>query len=171
MADDLRGLSLDELRAERNRLQDEDDRVSYVRRAAQSRLDLVRAERDRRGGGEHTETDDLSGELRRVLSLQLTGPAGGARPPRADRDDITDGPLMAELDQLCAEHGFPSVVAGEIRLDDVGLSTLEAALTAFEQRVSSDRRTRFERIDALGSELVRRYRDGEATVDSLLSER
>ena len=34
---DLQALSLDELRAERNRLQHEDDAVSYVRRIAQAR--------------------------------------------------------------------------------------------------------------------------------------
>ena len=36
------------------------------------------------------------------------------------------------------------------------------ALAAFEQRVSSDRRERFDRLDALSAELVRRYRVGEA---------
>jgi hypothetical protein len=33
--------------------------------------------------------------------------------------------------------------------------------------VSTDRRARFDRLDALSAELVRRYRDGEADVDSL----
>ena len=40
----------------------------------------------------------------------------------------------------------------------------------FEQRVSHDRRERFDRLDALSAELVRRYRDGEASVDSLLED-
>jgi hypothetical protein len=33
--------------------------------------------------------------------------------------------------------------------------------------VSADRRVRFDQLDALSAELVRRYRDGEANVDSL----
>jgi hypothetical protein len=33
-----------------------------------------------------------------------------------------------------------------------------------------DRRARFDRLDALSAELVRRYRDGEADVDALLTE-
>ena len=41
-------------------------------------------------------------------------------------------------------------------------------LTSFERRVSDDRRARFDRLDALSAELVRRYREGEATVDGLL---
>ena len=45
---DPRALSLDDLRALRNRLQMEDDEVSYVRRVAQARVDLVRAESHRR---------------------------------------------------------------------------------------------------------------------------
>ena len=166
---DPRELSLDDLRAERNRLQDEDDRVSYVRRAAQSRLDLVRAVRGRRDGG---GVADVSGELRRVLSQHLTAGSGPttARPPRDGRDDIADGPLVDELDRLCAEGGFSRLSSSTAPLDDDELAALEAALADFERRVSDDRRARFDRIDALGSELVRRYREGEADVDSLLGD-
>ena len=166
---DPRELSLDDLRAERNRLQDEDDRVSYVRRAAQSRLDLVRAVRERRDG---VGVDDVSGELRRVLSQHLTAGSGPttARPPRDGRDDIADGPLVDELDRLCAEGGFSRLSSSTAPLADDELAALEAALADFERRVSDDRRARFDRIDALGSELVRRYREGEADVDSLLGD-
>ena len=166
---DPRELSLDDLRAERNRLQDEDDRVSYVRRAAQSRLDLVRAVRGRRDGG---GVADVSGELRRVLSQHLTAGSGPttARPPRDGRDDIADGPLVDELDRLCAEGGFSRLSSSTAPLDDDELAALEAALADFERRVSDDRRSRFDRIDALGSELVRRYREGEADVHSLLGD-
>ena len=41
-------------------------------------------------------------------------------------------------------------------------------LAAFEQRVSGHRRDLFERIDALQAEITRRYKTGEASVDSLL---
>jgi hypothetical protein len=68
---DPRALSLEELRALRSRMQMEDDEVSYVRRVAQARVDLVRAELHRRDRGE--STDDLSSELRVVLSTHLTG--------------------------------------------------------------------------------------------------
>lgn len=172
MSNDVTNLSLDDLRRERATLQDEDDRVSYVRRAAQARLDLVRAERERRAGGPDAVVDvDLSGELRRVLSQQLTGPAGGgARPPRDDVDDLADGPLAAELDQLCTDHGFHSITGGSAAIDDSALLGLETALAEFERRVSMNRRERFERIDALGTELVRRYRAGEASIDGLLAD-
>ena len=48
------------------------------------------------------------------------------------------------------------------------IQNLDDQLTAFERRVSDDRRERYERLDALSAELVRRYRDGEASVDGLL---
>lgn len=158
-ATDPSALSLDELRSLRNELQAEDDVVSYVRRVAQARVDLVRAEVHRRERGERAE--DISSELRVVLSSHLTG--GAPRPPRPV-EDLSDHALSDELDAICAEHGFS-------RIEDLSvadLHQLDQQLTAFERRVSDDRRERFDRLDALSAELVRRYREGEASVDGLL---
>ena len=156
---DPRALSLDDLRALRNRLQVEDDEVSYVRRVAQARVDLVRAESHRRNRGE--SSDDLPSELRVVLSTHLTG--GSPRPPRPV-DHVGDNALSDELDEVCSDNGFGHLE----QLSDDELSELEHQLTAFERRVSDDRRDRYDRLDALSAELVRRYREGEATVDGLL---
>ena len=156
---DPQSLPLDELRALRNQLQAEDDVVSYVRRVAQARLDLVRAEHRKRENG--AGAADLSSELRSVLSSHLT--SGAPRPPRP-AEALEDSELSDELDAVCATHGFS-------RLDSLSaaeLETLDEQLGAFERRVSDDRRARFDRLDALSAELVRRYRDGEATVDGLL---
>jgi hypothetical protein len=140
-------------------MQAEDDEVSYVRRVAQARVDLVRAEQHRRHRGE--VPDDLSSELRVVLSSHLT--SGGARPPRPV-EHLGESALSGELDAVCAEHGFSRLE----ELDLQQLTALEQHLTAFERRVSDDRRGRYDRLDALSAELVRRYREGEATVDGLL---
>jgi hypothetical protein len=156
---DPRSLSLDELRGLRNQLQAEDDVVSYVRRVAQARVDLVRAEQHRRERGERAE--DLSSELRVVLSSHLT--SGAPRPPRPV-ENLSDNALSDDLDRTCAEHGFSRIE--ELSLAELG--DLERELNAFERRVSDDRRERFDRLDALSAELVRRYRDGEASVDGLL---
>lgn len=156
---DPRSLSLDELRALRNQLQAEDDVVSYVRRVAQARVDLVRAEQHRRERGERSE--DLSSELRVVLSSHLT--SGAPRPPRPV-EDLGDNDLSNELDRICADNGFSRLE--DLTVDE--MNTLESELTAYERRVSDDRRERFDRLDALSAELVRRYRDGEASVDGLL---
>lgn len=155
---DPTALSLDDLRATRVRLQGEDDAVSFVRRITQARLDLVRAEQQRRSGG---DTDPLSADLPEILGSHLTG--GAPRPPRP-AEDFSDHPMAAAFDELCETHG-----AGDLEsLSDAELATLADALADFEQSRSSERRQLFDRIDALSAELVRRYRDGEATVDGLL---
>ena len=64
-----------------------------MRRVAQARVDLVRAETHRRDRGE--STDDLSSELRVVLSTHLTG--GSPRPPRPV-DHVGENALSDELD-------------------------------------------------------------------------
>jgi len=150
-------LTLDELRSLRQQLQHEDDAVSYARRVAQARLDLVKAEAAHRTDDADVEVGE---ELRSVLAQHLTG--GPARPPRPT-EDLSGHPLAVELDEICASHGL-----GRLRqLDDSQLAQLTDAISEFEQRVSSDRRARFERLDALSAELVRRYRVGEADVDSI----
>lgn len=155
---DPRSLSLDELRALRAEMQHEDDVVSYARRVAQARLDLVTTELARRN-----EHGDVGDEITEVLAHHLTG--GPARPPRP-AEDLSDNALALELDGICAEHGFGRLT----ELDEAQLAELSEAIGEFERRVSQDRRARFDRLDALSAELVRRYRDGEATVDSLLSD-
>lgn len=152
-------LSLSELRELRQQMQHDDDVVSYARRVAQARLDLVKSERARRGD----DGPDISGQLDRVLSQQLTG--GPARPPRP-AEDLSENPLADELEGICSTHHFGRLT----ELDDDELDTLSDAITEFEARVSSDRRERFDHLDALSAELVRRYRDGEASVDSLLAD-
>ena len=162
--DDPTSLPLDRLRALRSELQAEDDAVSYARRIAQARLDLVRAEIAQREAP--TPANGIERELRDVLSSHLTAPqssGGSPRPPRPV-DHVADHEWSHRLDRLCAEHGMG-------RLASLGRSELEAlasALADFERLVSEDRQARFARLDALGQELVRRYRDGEATVDGLL---
>jgi hypothetical protein len=161
---DPRSLSLDDLRLERNRLQHEDDAVSYVRRIAQARIDIVAAELNR---SDDSSSEDLSGDLQRVLSQHLTAPSAATRAPRVDDDHLANDARAILLDQLCAEHGFSRLSSGE-SLSQSELASLTEVLTTFERNISADRRERFERIDALGAELVRRFRSGEVQVDQFL---
>ena len=158
---DPQSLSLPALRSLRTELQQLDDAISYVRRLAQARLDLARAEMKRRSGG--SDTAGLSDELPNILGAQLTG--GQARPPRP-ADDFSDHPLALELEQLCADAGS----AGLTELDGDELEAYLAALAEFERVRSTERKELFARIDELSAELVRRYRDGEADVDRLLDD-
>jgi hypothetical protein len=148
-------MSLDELRHRRSQLQALDDAVSYVRRVAHGRADLARdaigrASDDRDPTPVYTRRD-LHGELREVLADRLLG--DDARPPRP-ADDFSDHPLAVELDEICAANGF----SGLDRLTRGELEHLVAALDAFEQRVSTQRKEVYDELDALTEELVVRYR-------------
>jgi hypothetical protein len=166
---ELASMDLSELRSLRNRLQVEDDAVSYVRRIAQARCDVLTARYleihpDSGAGGQPTAADgsDITGDLGAILATHLTG--GPARPPRPV-EPVDSHPLLDQLEQVCAEHGYGR--ADQLATHE--LQTLIAAITSFEREVSRDRQDRYEVLDALSAELVRRYRDGEASVDSLLS--
>jgi hypothetical protein len=143
-------LSLDELRRRRRLLQERDDVVSYVRRVAQGRADLARAELTRRESG--GEAPELTDELRHVLGERLLGASD--RPPRP-AEDFSDDPRAEELDRLCAEGGFGRLP----ELEDAAVAELAAALEAFEGEVSDERRRLFAELDDLSEELVRRYRE------------
>jgi hypothetical protein len=161
VTDDIGALPLVELRAERSRLQGDEDAVSYVRRVSQARLDLVRAEQAHRAAQDGKTVADELGE---ILGSHLTG-GGTPRPPRP-AEDFSDHPLAGRLEELCDEVG----AVDPAELDDDGLQAYAAALADFEQQRSAERRVLFDRIDALSAELVRRYRDGEASVDGLLDD-
>lgn len=146
---------LDRLRARRRDLQSLDDAVSYVRRVAQARGDLARAELARNVEPDARETPgagagaDADAELRDVLADRLLG--GGHRPPRPV-EEHSEHPLAVEMDELCARHGFG-------RLDELGRSEIEAlvsALDAFERDVSVRRQAIFAELDGLTDELVER---------------
>jgi hypothetical protein len=78
-------------------------------------------------------------------------------------------PSAGELDtsELDAIAG-PGVLSRLPELDDDRLATLVEELSAHEHELSSRRRTLHERIDVLQAEITRRYKTGEASVESLL---
>lgn len=157
-ANDLTAMPLPDLRAERDSLRGEEDAVSFVRRLAQGRVDLVAAVRSHRASGG-------AGSMADVIRSGV-GPApstGSSRPPR-DTEVAADHPLVDEFDTLCESLGFDDMA----ELDEAALVRLGDGLAAFEARLSTRRKELFDRIDALTAELVRRYRDGDASVDSLL---
>jgi len=156
---DPTSLPLNELRALRESLRQTEDAVSFVRRLAQGRVDLVVAMYNSRHDG--TGQISLSDIVRSGV-----GPApgtGSARPPR-DTEVAANHPLMIEFDELCDRLGFDNMTD----LDDAGLAALEKGLREFEATQSEIRRSLFGQIDALTAELVQRYKSGDASVDSLL---
>jgi len=159
---DLAAMSLADVRARRAALQKEEDAVSFVRRVAQGRLDMARDEERRRTTGVAHDRDVTDG-ITRVFATERGG--GSNRPPR-DTEPETTHPLFVELESLCESVGF----GGLRELDSGELAACCAQLADFELRASVRRKELFAEIDALSSELVRRYRESSANVDVLLDE-
>lgn len=166
LADDLltgiTELPIEEVRARRSTCQHVETQLSYVRRLAQGRLDIVASEvAARRDGTQGDRT--LVEQLTEALSDRLTAPGNGHLPMMLAPGEI-DPALLAGLDHAAP----PAQVSSPASMADDELRAVTDALAEFEREISARRRAMFDRIDALQAEIVRRYRSGEVTVDSLL---
>jgi hypothetical protein len=157
---EIEGRTLDELRAMRADAEQEEADLSYIRRLIQGRIDILRAELMRRETGSGGSIID---DLPRILAEEARPSARGmgrhaaVEPSRVDEH-------RRYVEALVADVGISDVTA---RTDDElrgALRTLEAE----EDQVSSDRRLVQQAMDACASEMMRRYRDGDADVEALL---
>lgn len=159
---DFASLSLVQLRQQRNELQAQEDAVSFARRMAQGRLDIANDEVRRRADNtpiSQSVTTNLAG----IFGQEHGG--GSARPPR-ETNVSPDHVLVRELERLCEDIGFASLRT----LDDESLNQMVESLQAFESQRSAERRQLFDKIDELTVELVRRYKDGGADIDSIMND-
>lgn len=160
---DVEQLAMDELRSRKGECDEVELALSYLRRLVQGRLDIVHAEVQRRAGGESGDLGSIVEDLPQILAergrregtgrvASLIGPDVNHRRLTADLDRIVD------VDKLGA---LPQMGGGEVQ-------ALADALAGLERTVSAQRRALHERMDVLQAEIVRRYKTGEATVDTLL---
>jgi hypothetical protein len=144
--------SVADLRRMRAECQSLEDEVSLDRRMVQGHLDIVRHELDhRRAGGAALDDASRVGSLAEVLSGE------GRSTGLAEVDEF------AELDPHLAD-----AVAALSDLSEPAVESLHDHLRDAERVLSKRRRRLFDRIDTLADELTRRYRWGEASVDTLL---
>lgn len=163
---DLPAWDTGRVRRERQACEREEAAVSYARRVLQGRLDLLRAELERRtlGGdvlapvledlpvllaADHTPSDPLKA---RAMSVAV--------PPSAEA-------LEAEIDAIIDRSGLADLASH----DPDQLAELIDRLAAHEHQLSQVRRRLFIHIDVLRDELVARYKDGRAAVGDLLGDR
>jgi hypothetical protein len=139
-------LSLDELRAYRTTLSQEENRVSYWRRILQARLDLLRA-----------GADADSTTLRPVLTDERVGAGRRALVEIVPIDDIPPLPDLAGLWDRLVD---PS--------DATAVAALDADLSEAEGQLSEYRSVLHQRIGAATGELIARYRDEPALCLSAL---
>jgi hypothetical protein len=160
----LEKLPLEELRAKRSTCAELETELSYLRRLAQARIDLVLDESERRRRGAGTGRDDLIGRLPRILGEHDRTEGPGRLPTFLAPAEVDQLRLAARVEEL-----LPSEQLGSLpTLPASRLEELLNALSLLERNVSAERRSLHDIIDRLQEELVRRYRCGEATVDTLL---
>jgi len=162
---DLRAISVAEIRLQRDECRRVEDKVSYLRRLVQGRLDIVESDLRRRAAGtDPSDLPSLVDQLPGILSDRVRGPGTG--PGRLPSSILPpdDDDLLAELDAVASPGALDSLSS----LSDEQVQALADAFRELEHRVSVRRRALFSRIDALQAELARRYKTGEANVGSVL---
>lgn len=157
-------LPMADLRARKSECSEAEAALSYLRRLVQVRLDIVLAELQSRADGGTGELSELVEQLPEILAEGGTRTMAG-RLPSLTLPDVEDHQLSADLDAI-----FDVDKAGALpQTDDAEVRRIADGLVELERRVSDQRRALHERLDMLQAEIVRRYKSGEATVDTLLS--
>jgi len=143
-----------------------EDKVSYLRRMVQGRLDIVAADLRRRSeGGSPGDVTSLVDQLPDILGNESRA-AGPGRLPSGLVSVDDDDDLTAELDAVAGA----GVLDALPDLSDAQVADLARRIGDLERQVSGRRKGLFVRIDALQAELARRYRTGEAHVGTVLGD-
>lgn len=138
-------LSLDELRAYRRRLADEEERVSYWRRLVHARIDVLKAEA-------HNARALTIEELVRVLGDTGTGGGRSSLVSLHASEPLPDLPVLEEMWVTKLDPGDKEAVADAIE-----------RLNIAEKQLTDYRRALHERLDHASAELISRYHDNPAS--------
>ncbi|MGH3943212.1 MAG: aerial mycelium formation protein [Pseudonocardiaceae bacterium] len=161
-AEGLDRLLLVEVRARRDEAAQEETDLSYLRRILHARIDIVRAEQNRRRDNISASVLD---RLASILADNALGPAKGS-----GRFQTVE-PSRAE-----AHRRHVEALVSDVTLSDVASQTdeeLERTLEAYvaeEASVSQRRREVQDVMDALNAEIGARYARGDASVTDRLAE-
>ncbi|MFF7632231.1 ABC transporter substrate-binding protein [Kitasatospora sp. NPDC008050] len=163
---DTAALGLDELRTLRRDALEQEADLSYLRRLLQGRVDILRAELDRRTLDRHPRPPRPDTLLHRLPQILADAPSNVRQSAR----HVTLGTPRGEQYQAQAD-----ALMGDVQLADLAVhasAELLAALdrlTAHEREVSGRRQLLQRTADGCSAEITRRYREGEARVDDLLT--
>jgi hypothetical protein len=155
--DDLDGLSLDDLRQRRDDCLAEREYLSLLRRLVQGRAEILKAEVERRGGGE--DQAPLVERLAEILSGEPQGPARG----EAVRISVPEEEMLLarrRVERLVADAG----ISDPGSMGDRQLAGAVEVLAREERAVSEARSDVLTALDALQDELKRRYKDDPSLV-------
>jgi hypothetical protein len=169
---DLRVLTLPELRTLRRDAQRDEADLSYVRRLLQGRIDILRAELARRrpvsllDAGAPDQGLGEASVFERLPEILMDAPARH----RSSARHVTLGTPHSEEYRLLAAEMLAEVELSDLDArTDLELNTAMGRLVRYEQEVSRCRQRLQRTTDDCSGEIARRYREGEAQVDDLLT--
>lgn len=150
-------LELEEVRARRAEADQEEVDLSYARRLLQGRIDILRAEQQRRSGEGSSEpvfgnrTDEAIAEtLKRILGADKRTDRGLGRHMAATPSRV--GEHRRE-----AERAVSDVAVSDLDMPDADLEAAIANLREIEGKISKSRRAVQQVVDTLTTEVARRY--------------
>ena len=160
----LQSLPLPDVRALRDEAEQEEVDLSYIRRLIQGRMDIVRAELNRRDGADGASGSLVDGLAQVLADEPRTAARGLGRhstiePSRVDSHRRYVEALVADVDLSDTSARDSDQLAHAMRV-----------LADEEQTLSGKRRQVQTVMDACQAEITRRYRDGEADVATRLAE-
>ncbi|HJR45526.1 MAG TPA: hypothetical protein VJ927_07955 [Actinomycetota bacterium] len=161
--DGLRERTIEELREMRDQCAEGETEVSFERRLCQARIDILSAELDQRAG--NVTGGDLISRLPQILAEEGRE-ASGKLPNRAPDLSIprnTDIPRR-RVEEIVGEQ----TLARLAQLPTEEIRKIIESLGEHERNLSEKRRKVHEVVDAVQTEIVRRYTSGEADPDHLL---
>ena len=155
--EDLEGRSLEDLRALRDECREVENEISFERRLCHARIDILRAEIERRSG---EQDQDLLSRLPEILgSAELRGEEA-ALPSRAPDLSIprnVDIPRR-RVEEIAGEQTMTRL--NQLQSDEI--KEIMSNLAEHERNLSARRRKLHEVMDVIQAEIVRRYTSGEA---------
>lgn len=157
----VHGLGLPELRALRRDSQRDEADLSYIRRLLQGRIDILRAELARR-----TDPEAPVVVVDRLSEILADAPSSRSASAR----HVTLGTPHSEEFRLLAAEMLADVELSDLAARTDGeLHDAMGRLVGYEQQVSRRRQQLQRTADDCSAEITRRYREGEAQVDDLLT--
>ena len=154
--DGLDGLTLEDLRGRRDECLAEREYLSLLRRLVQGRAEILRAEVDRRGGGDDAPIVE---RLSTILAAEAQGPSRG----EAVKVGLPEEEMLLarrRVERLVTDAGLSDPGS----LDDEQLERAVEVLAEEEHEISRARTSVIDALDRLQDELKRRYREDPTLV-------
>ncbi len=155
--DGIESRPLADVRTLRAEAEDEETLLSYERRLLHARMDILRAEQERRSG--------TGGTLLERLPQILADDA----PPSRGSISLKDPPSLEHPRRRVEKLVSDSTLANLGDLPDERIVEILGTLESAEAEVSEQRHAVQKVLDALTAEIGRRYRTGEANPEDVLS--